>query len=433
LILSAVFVSIPVRGQWGGSDCPSSSGGTSSIVVSTRDIHVDHNRHPGFLNSWSHSGWIEHREPFGYNLCAGSNRILNVDGNERFYVIGKKHPQSFYAGHSVKSHTGNVEVDFPVFTTLPLQNYGLGYIMYWRSVSPATSSNSSSFGVVHYPASSSWVSDAGGDVSGEPFFYKTRFTYGHACGAYPVSGNNEYATENQFLALVNNNNASRCFYFSYGVIFYVKYVLLPGGAADAYREQLDASSASFSVTTPLVIFDNRPQGLLQSKTVLHTINIKYAPLGTCTTGDVLVNLGTINQSDLPFVGSTSTPRPFTIELTNCPRVNIGYSFVMPNSASQTGNPYVLGLDSTATAQGVGVQIHYRNDPVYGNNFIYIKPSLDRFFQYERRWPLCETSGYCTNTNAGVNYSIPMQAAVYRLGNVTPGKINASVLFHIVYP
>jgi len=33
----------------------------------------------------------------------------------------------------------------------------------------------------------------------------------------------------------------------------------------------------------------------------------------------------------------------------------------------------------------------------------------------------------------VGWSSPMQAAVYRTGNVTPGKINASVLFHIAYP
>jgi len=34
---------------------------------------------------------------------------------------------------------------------------------------------------------------------------------------------------------------------------------------------------------------------------------------------------------------------------------------------------------------------------------------------------------------GVEHTIPMQAAVYRKGNIAPGSINASVLVHIVYP
>jgi len=45
-----------------------------------------------------------------------------------------------------------------------------------------------------------------------------------------------------------------------------------------------------------------------------------------------------------------------------------------------------------------------------------------------------SQGTCTNNqNTGVKHSIPMQAAVYRTGAVTPGSINASILVHIVYP
>jgi len=166
--------------------------------------------------------------------------------------------------------------------------------------------------------------------------------------------------------------------------------------------------------------------------ISHSLKITYSPQGTCTTGTVLVPLGTHTPNDLPSVGSPSTQpaRAFEIELSNCPRVNIGYSFVAPNGIGYDDATGVVDLDSTqGNAEGVGIQIRHRNDPQYGNNTIVFNPSdYTSNPSYTRNWPQCQSQGTCTNNaSTGVKHSIPMQAAVYRKGNVTPGKINASLL------
>jgi len=135
-----------------------------------------------------------------------------------------------------------------------------------------------------------------------------------------------------------------------------------------------------------------------------------------------------SSTDLPSVGSPSTQpaRAFAIELSFVAPVGIGYD-------SATG---VVDLDSTqGNAEGVGIQIRHRNDPQYGNNTIVFNPSdYINNPSYVRNWPQCQSQGTCTNNqNTGVNHTIPMQAAVFRKGTVTPGKINASILVHIVYP
>jgi len=81
-------------------------------------------------------------------------------------------------------------------------------------------------------------------------------------------------------------------------------------------------------------------------------------------------------------------------------------------------------------------VRHRNDPQYGNNTIVFNPSdYTSNPSYTRNWPQCQSRGTCTNNQqTGVTHTIPMQAAVYRTANnVTPGKINASLLVHIVYP
>jgi len=226
------------------------------------------------------------------------------------------------------------------------------------------------------------------------------------------------------------------FFFHYGPELEFRYVMIKN-AAEVYSSQLDSSTVT--ETVELAVLTPRPQASSPFKmTVIQTITIRYPPWGTCTTGNVLVPLGTHYPNDLPSVGSPSTQpaRNFNIELTNCPRVNIGYSFVAPNGIGFHDATGVVDLDSTAgNAQGVGIQLRHRNDPVYGNNTIVFNPSdYTNNPSYTRNWPQCQAQGTCTNNpSTGVNHAIPMQAAVYRKSAITPGSINASVLFHIVYP
>jgi len=202
---------------------------------------------------------------------------------------------------------------------------------------------------------------------------------------------------------------------------------------NAANSELDSSTVTEIIE--LAVFNARPQGTNPLKgSIKQSITIKYPPWGTCTTGNVVRPLHA-NQGDLVNDGDTSTAVPFDITLTKCPRVNIGYSFVAPNGIGHDNATGVVDLDSTpGNAQGIGVQISHRNDPVYNNDTIVFNPS-DYITNpsYTRNWPQCQSQGTCTNSSTGVNHTIPMQAAVYRKSAVTPGSINASVLFHIVYP
>jgi len=201
------------------------------------------------------------------------------------------------------------------------------------------------------------------------------------------------------------------------------------------RNQNTRSPNTFNIEyVPISIDLAHNDNFFQTYNYTAKITLHSSNMSTCSTGNVLVNLGMLQQNDLPPVGNAVASKPFDIQLTNCPRINIGYSFVAPVNVDSDDATGVVDLDSTATAQGIGIQISHRNDPVYNNDTIVYNPSYATP-SYTSNWPLCQSQGTCTvNQNTSVNHTIPMQAAVYRKDNVVvPGKINASVLFHIVYP
>jgi len=221
-----------------------------------------------------------------------------------------------------------------------------------------------------------------------------------------------------------------CIGVVYGMELAVRYVMIQ----NANNSQLDSSSATS--TNTIALFKARPQSTSVTQvTYRQTITINHPPWGTCTTGNVVVPLYA-NQGELLNDGDSSTPVPFDITLTNCPRTTIGYSFVAPNGIGYDNATGVVDLDNTAgNAEGVGIQLRHRNDPLYDNNTIVFNPTdYANTPSYVRNAPpQCESQGTCTDTPTGVNHSIPMQAAVFRKDAIMPGKINASVLFHIVYP
>jgi len=294
--------------------------------------------------------------------------------------------------------------------------------------------------------SNSWSvgGDASMDLSNHPLFFQSSFFAYSNSGCSGTSrhiGGNIPETWQEWVDLRDSRwvygQKGQCFVFNYTGRFQIRYVMIK----DAFFSQpSDWNHRFIEINNVHVLnLDGRPGTTSStSRRRLHQnlrIDIKLNPSGTCTTGNVLVRLYP-NRSELLADGDTSAPTAFSIPLINCPHVNIGYSFVAPVGIGFDNATGVVDLDSTPNnAEGVGIQIRHRNDPVYGNNTIVFNPSdYTNNPSYTRNWPQCQSQGTCTNNQqTGVNHTIPMQATVYRKGNVTPGRINSSLLVHIVYP
>jgi len=332
---------------------------------------------------------------------------------------------------------------FQVFTNPDLQAKGIGYVIRWR-----VGSEAGNYGEWRTPAVN-WPLDSPSPISAGVMFYRLSMEWTDCITTLSnkyfagFSGYAQWAVERDKYPLGNSNfwgghlpGQQSCWVVWYGPQVEVRYLLLTN-AASIWNSQLDPSSTT-TVTPTLAMFHPRSDATDRHTSYLNqALTIRFLPWATCTTGNVVVPLGTHYPADLPSVGSPSTQpaRPFEIKLTNCLRVNIGYSFAAPVSIGFDDMTGVVDLDSTpGNAQGVGIQLRHRNDPQYGNNTIVFNPSdYTTNPSYVRNWPQCQAQGTCTNSSTGVNHTIPMQAAVYRTGNVTPGSINASVLVHIVYP
>jgi len=101
---------------------------------------------------------------------------------------------------------------------------------------------------------------------------------------------------------------------------------------------------------------------------------------------------------------------------------------------------VLGLDSSATAQGVGIQIRH-NDPAheYGTDPIeFHQDGHEKVYwsRYPGPWAT-NVSGSSASTGAGVTHKIPLRASIYRTNPasdpIVPGLVRASLIFVIKYP
>jgi len=351
-------------------------------------------------------------------MCAIlKSRAMNIGSNERLYVTAQQPGNAMDTGQTF-SEDGNV---YKVFTTSTLQSSGLGYIFRWR-----TMVQSGNYGPWRSVSSQGWNVDP--DIASHPYFYQGSFLGTNCNTVRYVNLPNGFASFADWTTHLSGST-SMCFYFYYGVEFMIRYVMIQ----DASNAELDISTKN--VTTNIAVFRPRPQASNPVRgTISQTITINYPPWGTCTTGNVVVPLYA-NQGELLIDGDSSTPVPFDITLTKCPRVNISYSFAAPNGIGYDNVNGVVDMDSASNAKGVGIQLRHRNDPAYANNTIVFNPTdYANTPTYVRNAPpQCESQGTCTDTPTGVNHTIPMQAAVFRKSAITPGKINASVLFHIVYP
>ncbi|MDR0208056.1 MAG: type 1 fimbrial protein [Pseudomonas putida] len=136
---------------------------------------------------------------------------------------------------------------------------------------------------------------------------------------------------------------------------------------------------------------------------------------SCETPDVQVAMGDdYKLDDFGGAGSTTREVPFNLTLNNCPKgiakVNYQLQAITPVIDAAKG---VVGLDSTSTAVGIGLQIKDANS-------VPVPLNTPRTF-----------SGYDTN---GGNFLIPLKASYYRLAteSLRPGTANTEVTFIMSY-
>ncbi|MEX5350808.1 fimbrial protein [Pseudomonas juntendi] len=138
-------------------------------------------------------------------------------------------------------------------------------------------------------------------------------------------------------------------------------------------------------------------------------------VGSCETPDVAVAMGDdYKLFDFGGPGSTAREVPFNLKLNNCPqgltKVNYQLQALTPVIDSAQG---VVGLNTTSTARGIGLQIKDANG-------VPVPLNTPRNF-----------SGY--NTSGG-NFLIPLIANYYRLGteSLKAGSANTEVTFIMSY-
>ncbi|WP_277761313.1 fimbrial protein [Pseudomonas sp. A34-9] len=138
---------------------------------------------------------------------------------------------------------------------------------------------------------------------------------------------------------------------------------------------------------------------------------------SCETPNIDLRMGTYTLSDIGSApGSTAAPVAFGINLNNCPKgINtVNYSFQRVGETYDYRNG-VIRLNSSSTAKGVGIQIkHFDNAPAIIDGTS--KRSIGLF------------------GSGGASYTIPMNAAYYRIQNeeLKPGTANAELNFTIEY-
>jgi len=318
-------------GQWSNVGCTWNA--WLPRVLPQKTIYIPKNMQPGSVfnaNGWDALVYVSGK------ACAFSK--VNMLG------LGENDVISGHLTLPVGSKpVGNMTVPidgqvFPVFTTPELEPLGVGYVLRFR----ARKNNESVFDYQNPP----WTvvsNHAASKISNGFNFYKTFFQ----AAAWPVvcplgDGQPHWGVQKddgvesfqEYLDIVNSapNGFPGCIFFVFKIDVQFKYVLI-----QQMGDVLDYSTLN-SVVFDVATVSYPPAlgggGNGQAK-ISHSLKITYSPQGTCTTGNVLVPFGAVNQTQLPSVGSTSTPKPFAIELTNCPRVNIGYSFVAPNGIGMT--------------------------------------------------------------------------------------------------
>ncbi|HDS9360680.1 TPA: fimbrial protein [Enterobacter chengduensis] len=122
-----------------------------------------------------------------------------------------------------------------------------------------------------------------------------------------------------------------------------------------------------------------------------------------------INLGTLDVSTLPSVGSTSPSGSFNVNLTCDPLVSV--NAVITDQTTPSNTTSVATLTSDSTASGIGVQFIYNGTPMPLGPDSSAEGTTNQFFIQ-------------STSNATQTLSLPFQARYIRTGDITPGTANA---------
>ncbi|AUG41532.1 fimbrial protein [Pseudomonas chlororaphis] len=158
-------------------------------------------------------------------------------------------------------------------------------------------------------------------------------------------------------------------------------------------------------------------------TVLSTSTILAGPTCTVSTPVIPVSLGHVATTTFKGVGTTSTPRPFTITL-SCsggePNTAISSYVTLTDAAHPENTSTILSLSSGSTASGLGIHI-LKEDVVLGYG------------------PDSTTAGNTNQWKAGTItqgmsvFQIPLSARYVQVApNVSPGSANGLATFTLSY-
>jgi len=438
-LLFGCLGALPAQAQFHGTGCSSFfdiSGEkffTGDTLLIPNAVQAGDYVGPWYGRVIHNEGLYSSGDPFTFSVCTDSSQVHSGGTESKLIPVGARAPQVNPQPLPFLSEDG-----YSVYTNNQLNSAGLGFVVRWKA------SN-------RWGEEGPWVSPSGvwaGEVfeqdKGLPFW---RWTVTEHLNAYPVQGRGQ--PNNVFNSLTDwntflegypnppdptfNNFKGGYFGVHYDAWVEVRYV-----AIGPSPQQYDAINSTLTVN--IVRMLAMPVRRVQANGWLmrHTIRVRRMPHGTCKTpsgADTFVKTVGFHvlmnelYGDGSGVGTTSQPTDFELTFVNCPRVDFGYFFRAPATVEVIDAALgVIGLDSTpGNAQGVGIQLRHRNGwfsnaPVRLNQ----PEDGDAGQVYWRAW----TTGI--NTNQGVTHTIPLRAAVYRTGNVIPGKINASILMFIRY-
>jgi len=431
---------LPAQAQFHGTGCAGHYDLSGEKFFDADTLLIPNVVQPGdYVGPWygryiiPWEGWNSSNSPITFSVCTDTGQVHSGGTTSRLIPVGARAP-----GVNPQPLPFLTDDGYSVYTNTQLQSAGLGFVVRWKANN-------------HWGDEGDWVSPSGvwnGEIfeqsKGLPFW---RWSVTNHTNAYSVQGAWGQTPTNVFNSLADwnlrmeeypppgnvNTIPSAYFGIHYDAWVEVRYVAI-GPSPQQY------DPINNTLTLNIVRMLAMPVRRLQANGWLmrHNIFVKRMPYGTCKTpsgSDTFVKVVgfNVNMSELygdgSGVGTTSRPTEFELTFTNCPRTDFGYFFRAPATVEVVNAAQgVVGLDSTpGNAKGVGIQLRHRGGG-FGNAPVQLNQPEDgeNGQVYWRAW---DTG---INTDQGVTHTIPLSAAVYRTGNVIPGKINASILVFIQY-